>query len=351
MSATRAASGKFASFCQKLSANTAPTPFVFYIGENAEELAEILQVLRDKLSRQYGSCDEVHLSGLDNEAASWHAELMSMPMFPSGRLILVRHAEALLKRIEAQPKVLASYVRDFSLVPEFTVSLLQFKEKKTSKKLQALEELALQYEDLPLGPAELADQLAERAAALGYNAGRDVLELIVDKSAGVPKTVFANFDRLLTYRLHEKDIRIEDVEELVGHAESNMHFRLLDETARRNIAECLQILQLHALDDADHLIAALIRLFSEALRYHYYVDTGMSLPEIGQVISNRPLTGYPLKKSAERWSTLMHRYSPQGVRLVMEALLRADILCKENRDSAGQQVILTSFYLMLSKGV
>lgn len=343
--------GKFSAFCRKIAGLPKNPSFVFFISENADELNELLSTVAERLKKDYGACDEVHLSGLDNDAASWHAEMMTMPMFPSGRLILVRHAEALLKRIEASPKILANYLHDFPQVPEFTVSILQFKEKKITKKLQALEEMAHVYEELPASPEELTDNLLERCAALGYRAEREALELLVDKSAGVRKTVQANFDRLLTYRLHEKEIRIADVEELIDNSESNMHFRLLDETARRNISECLQILQLHTLDEPEHLIAALAKLFSEALRYQYYIQNGMQLADIGRIISSRPLTGYPLKKSAERWNTLLHKYSPSGIRLVMDALLKADILCKESRDATQQAVILTSFYLMLSRGV
>lgn len=342
---------KFSSFCRKIGSLNGSIPFIFFVSENNDELTELLQVLHTKLEKEFGACDEVHLSGLDNEAASWHAEMMTMPMFPSGRLILVRHAEALLKRIESQPKVLNNYLHDFPQVPAFTVSVLQVKEKKLSKKLAPLEELAHIYEEAASTPEELTNNLVERAQALGYRADREALELLVDKSAAMRKILQANFDRLLTYRLHEKDIRIEDVEELIESSESNMHFRLLDETARRNIGECLQILQLHALDEAEQLIGALIKLFSEALRYHYYQKNGMQLADIGRIISSRPLTGYPLKKSAERWNTLLHKYSPGGIRLVMDALLRADMLCKETRDATGQRVILTSFYLMLSRAL
>lgn len=325
--------------------------FVIFVADQNEDLAELLSTLREKLVTSFGSCDEVHLSGYDNDAATWHAEMMTMPMFPSGRLILIRHAEALLKRIDGQARVLANYLHDFPQVPEFTVSVLQFGEKKIPKKLQPLEELALVYEDQPLSPEELADHLSARAQGLGFTAERDALDLLIDKCAGKERLVLAGFDRLITFRLHEKKISVADVEEVIGTAESNMHFRLLDETARRNVGECLRILQLHALESAEQLIAALARLFSEAMRYHYYERSGMSAAEIGQVIAQRPLTGYPLKKSIERWSLLLQKYSPAGIRLVMDALVKADILIKENSDAGQQQVILTSFYLMLSKAL
>lgn len=346
---SRKTAEKFSQFCRKLTDSARLPQYIFFVGESAEDLGSLLGIIRDRLVREYGSCDEVHLSGLDNEAASWHAELMTMPMFPSGRLILVRHAEALLKRIETQAKVLANYLNDFPLVPQFTVTVLQFREKKISRKLEALEELAQIYEDVPLGPDDITDELEERARSLGYKVSRETLNLLVDRSAGIQKTAYANFDRLLTYRMNEKEIRDEDVEETTEQSESNLHFRLIDATARRNIAECLQLLELHVLDEAESFVAALIRLFSESLRYFYYRENGVDLAEIGKTISSRPLTGYPLKKSAERWSILVQKYSPAGIRLVMDALIRADQLCKEVKDTAQQQVVMTSFYLMLSK--
>lgn len=351
MATVRRTDGKFTAFCRKIESLSGVPRFVFFVGDNNEELEELMLALRTRLTALYGSCDEVHLSGYDNDAATWHAELMTMPMFPSGRLILIRHAEALLKRIDSQPKVLANYLRDFTLAPEFSVSVLQFTEKKIPKKLQPLEELAQVYEDVPLSADEIADHLVQRSQALGFKAEREAIDLLVDKAAGNQKIAFAGFDRLITFRLHEKEIRVADVEEVIGNSESNMHFRLIDETARRNIPECMRILQLHALDSGEQLIAALARLFSEALRYHYYQQSGMALPEIGQIIAQRPLTGYPLKKSAERWSVLLQKYSPAGVRTVLDALVKADALCKETSDASQQQVVLTSLYLMLSRAV
>lgn len=341
---------KFSAFCKRIASSEKLPAFIFFISENASELEALLKVLREKLQRQFGACDEAHISGLDNDVASWHGEMMTMPMFPSGRLILVRHSEHLLKRIENQPKVLTNYLRDFERIPEFTVSVLQFDEKKIGKKLQILEDLAVAFEESIATPHEIYEDLSERAQALGYNVEREIIELIVDRSAGQLKIALANFDRLLTYRMAEKSIRLEDVEEIVSQSDSNLHFRLIDETARRNIGECLRILELHALDEAEQLIAALVRLFSEALRYHYYRENGVALDTIGKTMNARPLTGYPLKKSAERWATLLQKYSPAGVRFVMDALVRADQACKESRDSAGQQVIITSFYLMLARG-
>lgn len=350
MATTAKTSSKFAAFCRKLEGGSQHTPYVFFVGESSEELQELLSVLRQKLIEKFGSCDEVHLSGMDNETASWHGELMTMPMFPSGRLILVRHAEALLKRIDAHARTLQNYLHDIPQAPDFTVTVLQFREKKIPKKLQVLEDLAQVYEDVAMTGPELVDHLVSRAAALGFKVDRDTIEYLVDKSAGQQKTAFANFDRLLTFRLHEKEIRIEDVEEVAMSAESNLHFQLLDHTAHRNIGECMQLLQRHALESGEQFVAALVRLFSEALRFHYYRDAGMQLAEIGQIISTRPMTGYPLKKSAERWTTLVNKYSPDGIRLVMEALVRADALCRETADAGRQQVILTSLYLMLSRG-
>ncbi len=130
MATTAKLDSKFSAFCRKIAALAKNPPFIFFVSENADELNELLAIVAERLKKEYGACDEVHLSGLDNDAASWHAEMMTMPMLPSGRLILVRHAEALLKRIEASPKILANYLHDVAQVPEFTVSILQFKEKK-----------------------------------------------------------------------------------------------------------------------------------------------------------------------------------------------------------------------------
>lgn len=340
---------KLQAFCRKLESMSALPRFIFFVAEESADLEELLQTLRARLVSLYGNCDEIHFSGHDNDVTTWHAEMMTMPMFPSGRLILVRHAEALLKRIENQPRVLANYLHDFAQVPDFTVSVLQFDEKKIPKKLQKLEGLALVYENEPLSAEELVRHLAARAETLGFSTESEALELLIDKCAGKERLVFAGFDRLITFKLHEKVISVADVEEIIGNAESNMHFKLLDETARRNIGECLRILQLHALDSAEQFIAALARLFSEALRYHYYDQSGMRAEEIGRIIAQRPLAGYALKKSIERWSILLNKYSPAGIRVVMDALVRADMLIKQNPDATAQQVVLTSFYLMLSR--
>lgn len=337
----------FDVFNKKLGELKKSPSFVFYVGESADEMERLLETLRHRLTRDFGAIDETHLSGLDNEITMWHAELLTMPMFPSGRLIFIRHAEALLKRIEPQTKALENYIRAIENVPDFTVSVLQFREKKIGKKFKALEDLALIYEDTPLNFKEIVAQIDERAAKLGYTISRETIELLVDKCAAQQKVAFAAFDRLLTFRLHEKIIRDEDVEEVVSQNESNLHFQLLDATARRQISECLQILERHAIDEIELFVAALARLFSEALRFHYYKDSGIEFSEIGKIIGARPISGYALQKSAERWSILVQKYTPDGIRRIMEALVRADRTLKATSDAAQKQTLLTSFYLML----
>jgi len=344
-----AANEKFSAFLRKMGSATTHTPYLIFVSESNEELNEVCEVIRTRLTNAFGAVDEVHLSGLDHDAASWHAELLTVPMFPTGRLILVRHAEALLKRIESQPKVLATYATDLAKTQPFVTTILQMAEKKISKKLQVIEDLGQLYEEMPAGPEDIALDLLERCGALGYKVNRDTIELLVERSAGQRKIAAANFDKLITYKLHEKEIREEDVLEVTEQSESNLHFRLLDETARRNIPACLQILERHSLDAAEALVAALAKLFGEALRFMYYRESGMQLADIGKILTARPLSGYALKKTGERCSMLIQKYSPQGIERVLEALVKADLRCKENSATSEQQVIITGFYLMLSK--
>ncbi|MBV6493766.1 MAG: hypothetical protein LDLANPLL_01789 [Turneriella sp.] len=339
----------FDIFNKKLAELKKSPPYVIYVGDNNGEIERLLITLRKRLENEFGSLDEVHLSGLDNEISSWHGELLTMPMFPSGRLILIRHAESLLKKIDATPKALGNYLHAIENPTDFTISLLQFRENKISKKFKALEDLALTYEETQLGFAEIVNEIAERAAQFGYKITTDTIEYLVEKCAAQQKIAFSAFDRLLTFRLHEKEIRIEDIDEVISQSESNQHFKLIDATAHREINECLHILETHTIDEVELFVAALIRLFSEALRFHYYKNSGMDLTEIGKIIGTRPISGYPLKKSAERWSTLVQKYNPDGIRFVMDALVRADRMVKSTGDAAMKRVLLTSFYLMLVK--
>ncbi|HRP69306.1 MAG TPA: hypothetical protein PLY93_07230, partial [Turneriella sp.] len=137
---------------------------------------------------------------------------------------------------------------------------------------------------------------------------------------------------------------IPDSDELIA---AEYVLGLLDATARRQISECLQILERHAIDEIELFVAALARLFSEALRFHYYKDSGIEFSEIGKIIGARPISGYALQKSAERWSILVQKYTPDGIRRIMEALVRADRTLKATSDAAQKQTLLTSFYLML----
>ncbi len=349
MARSRTSAESFTSFCQKIETIGALPRLIFFIGENQDDLNTLLDALRTRLKSTFGSIDEVHIAGTDNEIARWHAEMMTMPMFPTGRLILVRHADALLKRIAANSKATANYLRDISQSPDFTVSVLFSTEKKLPTSLAAIEDEALIYEDTPLTGEALANSIAERLQNLGFKIERDALERLLEKSAGIQKTALQALDRLVTFKLHEKEIRIEDVEEVMSQAESNMHFRLLDATARRNTAECLRLLELHSMENIQPWINALGQLFANALRYRHYRQGGLDETQIGQLIYSRTPNRYAFQQDQSRWNALLQKYSIATIESVLEALVRADILCKETSDLSQQRVILTSFYLMLSR--
>ncbi|MCX7631948.1 MAG: hypothetical protein N2Z22_01295, partial [Turneriella sp.] len=189
--------------------------------------------------------------------------------------------------------------------------------------------------------------LEQRAQALGVHCEPGAMELLVEKCAGDHRQVLAAFDRLITYRLHDKQIGTADVEEVVSAVSSNLHFRLLDKTAERNITECLRLLEYHTLESAEQFVAALARLFSEALRFYHYERGGLTAEEIGRTIAPRPLAGYALKKAMERWRLLLRRYSMAEICNALDALVRADLLVKEQTELSQQKAILTAFYLKL----
>ena len=332
----------------KIEKNRTPIPFIIYVGDAPESLHALSDAVRKFLSARYENVEEIFFSGISDEPNGWHGEMMTIPMFPAGKLILIRHAEAMLKKIESNKEILKRFAEDLSRISEFSTTILQFDQKKIPAKLKELENIALEFEEPVITPQLLLSKLKSRAKDVAYRLEDECIEILCERSAFQPKLAFQYFEQLLTLCMHEKYIRIQDVEDALGQQDSNHHFKLIDLISERNIAQAMHLLNQHEYDDGVMVLAGWIKLFIEALRFREYSQSGISLEEMHRRMGYFSAHAYSIKKNAARWQQLLRNYSAAELSQLLEILLRTDHLLKEQTDANAQKIILTGLMIALS---
>ena len=79
-----------------------------------DEWKQIVQHLSKLISEQYPGAEAISISGSESDAALFHAELSTIPMFEPARLLIVSHADQLLNLAAQDKSVLQAFKHDLS---------------------------------------------------------------------------------------------------------------------------------------------------------------------------------------------------------------------------------------------
>jgi len=311
---------------------------------------DIHNLWKAALEKEGPNLEVINLNGLETDAAVFHAELCTIPMFETNRLLYVRHANALLKKIDANKNVLAYFIRDFSNLAASTYLLMQFDEKKIPSSLKFAEEKSLIFEEETVREWDYPRVLKKRVSDLGYTIEDKALELLIEKSAWNYKQAVSALDKLFTYTLHEKNISVNDVQEICYDMQGDLFFSITDALAERKINQCVNLLRHHKLDYGATLTSGIIKLFTNAYRYYYMKQKiGLNSLEILKRLEIKTNHAYQVKKTESRFEKLTSKYTILELREILEKLFDLDKRIKENTKIADQKDIIIMFVLSLEK--
>lgn len=294
--------------------------------------------------------DDIRINGLEAEASTLHAEMSTIPMFEATRIVLVRHSDQILKKIDSDKGIRSYFERDIPNLPEGTHLIFHYEGKKIPAKLKFIEDAALVYEEKPLREQDLPQYLAGKARQAGYQVSMDAMHLLVEKSAFDSIKAVSALNRLFLYTLHEKKIEEEDVRSVCTGMEGDLNFAILDLIAERKTNKAIEKLQQHKLSEGIMILGLWAKLFSDLFRYRQYANLGFSGKELHDLVGLNSSHRFFFERNEKRMRTALSLYSENELRSILARLSETDRRIKESSsDAALQKTALILFLASLAR--
>jgi len=190
--------------------------------------------------------------------------------------------------------------------------------------------------------------LQERIEAMGFTAEQGSARRIAEKSGFDNKQALSALDRLFTYCLDEKKIVLKDIQEICYDMQGDLYFAFIDALAERKTDAAIKKLNRHRFADGAILLAGIVKLFSDALRFHRYARLGFETKSIHKRLGLNTNHAFVMKKNQERFQALVRNYEVGQIKSILASLCKLDIRLKENPSLKDQKVILIFFIASLA---
>ncbi|MCB1147919.1 MAG: hypothetical protein KDK38_14055 [Leptospiraceae bacterium] len=334
-------------YLKALKAGKSALRFVLVAGRNATTAEDILAQTVSFLQKAEPDTEIIHMHGFDAKEEYLHGNLCTPPIFQPQRLVFVRHADVLLKRIDQNPTVAAYFVRDLQSLPDSIWAIFQLDDGKLPASLNFLEKAATFFPEEDLKEQDLPLFLLERAESLSFVTSLETMKILCEKCAFDANACIRALDRVIVYCLNQHKIDKSDVEEILYELEGDFNFKILDALADRDIDTCMRQIQQHKFSDGVQLTFSWIRLFTDVWRYNAWRRAGVSEAEMAKQTGMSSGQAFYFKKRA----TLVNlRFTTKELDRILIKLTKLDIQIKTETRSDAQTTILMMFLESLRQG-
>lgn len=327
---------------------------VFYYGKDTRLAEDMYHEYLSHLQKIFSTFEETHINGAEVDLAVFHAELCTIPMFESNRLIWLRHADNMFKTIDKKKdnnskKAIQNFISDFSGVPKTTAAFIHLDEDKIATSFTSITKNQFEVMQQDLKEKDLPAYIRQKVMSAGYQMESKAELLLMEKCAYETKQVLRELDNLFTYCLKEKVISTKDIEEFSTDMEGDLLYAILDLVAQRNIDKAIQKFSQNKMDEkTSGLFSVLLtRLFTDALRYRYLHSLGLSTRDIHSRL------GYPIhhdfivQKNERKLKQISQLYNSHEISAILEQSYILDERLKTK--AAAQKQILFAFLFFLKK--
>ena len=313
-----------------------------------ESIQLVYNSLLDKMQALHSQVDTVSLNGLETDPATFHSEMATIPMFDAGRIILVRHADAVLKKIDANKTILSYFIRDFKNMYEKTLLILQC-ETKLPASLQEFSEKAWLIEEEKPRAKDIPEIIKTRVHTMGFEIDDAAIREMMNRYSLNPSVLTAALDRLFLYCMDEKKISKDDVHEVAINVEGELVFEIIDCLAARDTDKAVKLFQYNEFSNGVFFGGSINKFFTDLTRYSALKKCGLGLKEIHERLELNTRHNFIYRKNEERFSLAMKNYREEEYPGILEKLFELDRAMKENNAAEIQKNILTIFMISLGE--
>ena len=337
-----------ADFLNKLEKSEKLPNIILLYSNVHDTVQKIFTGVSARLGKLHNQVDSISLNGTEIDSAIFHAEMATIPMFDMGRVILIRHADAVLKKIDSNKTVLSYFVRDFSNIYEKTVIIIQC-ETKLPASLNVLSDQAWSIEEEKMRSRDIPEIMKTRAHKMGFEIEDGAIQEMTSKYSLNPSMLAQALDRLFLYCLDEKKITKDDIREISTSVEGDLVFDIIDALAERNTDKAVKLFQNNEFTNGVFFSGSINRFFTDFMRYSWLKNSGMGIKEIHERLELNTRHNFIFGKNEDRFNLALRNYSTDEISVIMEKLFELDKAMKENNGIDVQKNILIFFIISLGK--
>ncbi|MES0492010.1 MAG: DNA polymerase III subunit delta [Leptospirales bacterium] len=337
----------FFEFTEALkAAKTAPHVIIVRVTD-PEKAEKIHSIYFEKLSKADQEIDDIRLQGGESEPGTFHAELSTIPMFDTTRLLWVRHADTLLEKIAKNPTIKGYFQRDLENFPESTYLFLHLDNKKTPKAFDFLMKSAWVLEEKPLRERDLPGFIKATVRQMDFQIEEQAVQELSRKYSMNTDRLSDALNRLFTYTIHEKKIFVKDVRDICFDVEGDAIFTILDFIAEKKINRAIEVLINHKVSDGALFLTMLSRLFINSFRSRYLKECEKGLIEVHERLGLNTKHQYVMRMNEERMKKVQLNYSGVSTPRILGKFVELDKQLKENTLPGMQKNLLIMFVASL----
>ena len=318
-----------------LEKEKSPPKTIVFLGSENHLYEKLIQAYYRKIQSSHSFAEIISINGLETQVNEFHTELFTIPLFASARLVVLKHADSLLKKIEEDQTILKNFHYNIENWPELIFSFLQLDSSGTSKAskqtLTKLQGLGVTYAYEPPKGNQVFNYFRKKSLQLNYEMDDKAIEALLTRCAWDFRHAERAFNQLTSnlFTQHERDeekkkITSEMIKEYHDDFESDLYFEITEKAAAKKIKDCIQKLNHHKFEDGLEILYGLTRLFSDAYRYHHFKKLGLPHEDITERLNIKNAHPYMIKKTMERLQMALRVYSEKSMPFIFKRLNKLD---------------------------
>lgn len=211
-------------------------------------------------------------------------------LFGSTKLVVLNESDFLTGKSTLESEILNKYIDNPTDTTYLIFKVITDKLDVRKKLVKLLKEKSTIKEFKLLDSKNITSYISNCFKTNNYNITKEAINEITKRLSSNTKVIDKELDKLLLYKINEKEINIKDVEEVITKYEDNIIFKLVDEVIKKDKSQVFKTYK--KLKDSKEEPSVIIVLLASQFRLMFSAkvlyEKGLDKYKIGAKLKEHP---------------------------------------------------------------
>ena len=271
-----------------------------FISQNNTHIQMRIQSLLETLIKE--STEVLKYDCTDTNFLNIYEEMITPSLFYDEKVIVLTHVDAFMDEKEIQSQLIKFIKRDSQSV----ILILQLSEFPNDSDAKKAFELFVDVQDItPLSSASLQTYIQKELLKDGFKMDFESQQAFIERLKNQEETIYEYLKLLKTFKYHEKEIHIEDVETMVARPVEDNIFEIVKSYIEGNKVKTIQLFEdlLVKQEDPLSILSMIGRKLNDLEDVKRYLKAGLNQRQISERMHISNGKAYYLIKEAKSIQT------------------------------------------------